>query len=85
MIGEAGKLISHSFRLFGNILGGAIIYVVVTALIKHMVLPPAMHLFFGIFVGLIQAFVFTLLALTYISILASHTEDEAEGGEAHGH
>ncbi len=80
LIGEIGKVVSHSFRLFGNILGGAIIYVVVTALIKHMVLPPFMHLFFGLFVGIIQAFVFTLLALTYISILASHTEEEAVAG-----
>jgi len=84
LIGEIGKVVSHSFRLFGNILGGAIIYVVVTALIRHMVLPPFLHLFFGVFVGVIQAFVFTLLALTYISILAAHSDEEGEEG-AHGH
>ncbi len=76
LIGEIGKLVSHSFRLFGNILGGAIIYVVVTALIRHMIIPPALHLFFGIFVGVIQAFVFSLLALTYISILAGGEGEE---------
>ena len=80
VIGECGKLISHSFRLFGNILGGVIIYVVVTYLIRHIILPPLLHLFFGIAVGSIQAFVFTLLALTYIAILtASHDEEEAHG------
>jgi F-type H+-transporting ATPase subunit a len=76
LIGEVGKVVSHSFRLFGNILGGAIIYIVVTALIRHMVLPPFLHLFFGIFIGVIQAFVFTLLALTYISIQAAHSGEE---------
>jgi len=75
VIGEMGKVISHSFRLFGNILGGAIIYVVVTALIRHAVIPPLLHLFFGIFIGVIQAFVFSLLALTYISILAVSEEE----------
>jgi F-type H+-transporting ATPase subunit a len=76
VIGELGKVVSHSFRLFGNILGGAIIYVVVTALIHHWVLPPALHLFFGIFVGAIQAFVFTLLAMTYASIQVGASEEE---------
>ena len=66
VIGELSKVVSISFRLFGNIMGGAIIVVVVSSLVKYIVLPVGLNFFFGIFVGTIQAFVFTMLALTYI-------------------
>ena len=68
VIGELSKVISISFRLFGNILGGAIIIAVVTSLIKGLLLPPGLLCFFGLFVGTIQAFVFTMLTLVYISV-----------------
>jgi len=68
MVGELSKAVSISFRLFGNILGGAIIMLVVSSLVKFVVLPIGLNLFFGIFVGTIQAFVFTMLALTYIGV-----------------
>ncbi|HSM75007.1 MAG TPA: F0F1 ATP synthase subunit A [Desulfobacterales bacterium] len=68
VIGELAKIISISFRLFGNIMGGAIIILVVSYLCYSLVLPPFLVAFFGIFVGTIQAFVFTMLTLVYISI-----------------
>lgn len=68
VIGEISKVISISFRLFGNIMGGAIIILVVSHLVYSLVLPPALSLFFGLFVGTIQAFVFTMLTLVYISV-----------------
>ena len=66
LIGELSKVISISFRLFGNILGGAIITVVVSSLVNYIYLPIGLSGFFGIFVGIIQAFVFTMLSLTYL-------------------
>lgn len=85
IIGELGKLVSHSFRLFGNIFAGAIIFAltgpVIIKTFKAIGLPvysaaPAIlgaylvaQAFFGLFVGTVQALVFSLLALTYISIL----------------
>ncbi len=66
IIGELSKVVSISFRLFGNILGGAIIILVVSSLVSYVVFPVGLNLFFGMFVGTIQAFVFTMLALTYI-------------------
>ena len=66
MVGELSKAVSISFRLFGNILGGSIIILVVSSLVKFIILPVGLSLFFGMFVGTIQAFVFTMLALTYI-------------------
>jgi len=68
IIGELAKVVSISFRLYGNILGGAIIILVVSHLIYSVLLPPFLNCFFGLFVGTIQAFVFTMLTLVYISV-----------------
>lgn len=68
LIGELAKVVSISFRLFGNIMGGSIIIMVVSYLCFSLVLPPFLNAFFGLFVGAIQAFVFTMLTLVYISI-----------------
>jgi len=68
LIGEVAKIVSISFRLFGNIMGGSIIILVVSYLTYNVLLPPFLNAFFGLFVGAIQAFVFTMLTLVYISV-----------------
>lgn len=68
LIGELAKVISISFRLFGNIMGGSIIILVVSHLTYSVLLPPFLNAFFGFFVGTIQAFVFTMLTIVYISV-----------------
>ena len=68
LIGELAKIVSISFRLFGNIMGGSIIILVVSYLTYSLVLPPFLYAFFGLFVGTIQAFVFTMLTVVYISV-----------------
>jgi F-type H+-transporting ATPase subunit a len=70
LIGEVAKIVSISFRLFGNIMGGAIIILVVSYLTYNILLPPFLNAFFGLFVGAIQAFVFTMLTIVYISTQA---------------
>jgi len=70
LIGEIAKIVSISFRLFGNIMGGAIIILVVSYLTWSIVFPPFLNAFFGLFVGAIQAFVFTMLTVVYISVQA---------------
>lgn len=67
IIGELAKPLSHSFRLFGNIFGGIALVYIVSNLIP-VFMPLLLNFFFGLFVGLIQAFVFTLLAVAYINI-----------------
>jgi F-type H+-transporting ATPase subunit a len=79
VVGKMAEVISISFRLFGNIFGGVVIMIVVGGLVHHLFLPVPMLGFFGIFVGTIQAFVFTMLALTYISL--GIAEEEEETGE----
>lgn len=76
---EASKVLSHSFRLFGNIFAGGIIISVIPLILvqifKFFAVPlgilamPAINGFFILFIGGIQAFVFSLLALAYISVL----------------
>ena len=68
VIGELAKVVSISFRLFGNIMGGSIIIMVVSYLSYNLILPPLLNAFFGLFVGTIQAFVFTMLTVVYISV-----------------
>lgn len=68
VIGELAKVVSISFRLFGNIMGGSIIVLVVSYLTYSILLPPFLNAFFVFFIGAIQAFVFTMLTLVYISV-----------------
>ena len=68
VVGELAKVISISFRLFGNVMGGSIIIIVVSHLVYGLLLPPFLYAFFGLFVGTVQAFVFTMLTLVYISV-----------------
>jgi len=68
IVGELAKVVSISFRLFGNIFGGAIIALVVTSLTKAVLVPIGLNLFFTMFAGTIQAFVFIMLSITYLSL-----------------
>jgi len=70
LVGELAKPVSHSFRLFGNLMGGAIMLLVISNLIPLWVFPLHVFLnfFYLLFVGGIQAMVFTLLATAYISM-----------------
>ncbi|HOK41165.1 MAG TPA: F0F1 ATP synthase subunit A [bacterium] len=68
IVGEISKVISHSFRLFGNIKGGGIILAVVFYLVGYVTLPAVLPLYFGLFAGTVQAFVFSSLALVYLAV-----------------
>jgi F-type H+-transporting ATPase subunit a len=71
VVGKFAEVVSISFRLFGNIFGGAVIIAVVSGLLHYIIMPIGLYGFFGVFVGTVQAFVFTMLALTYISMGAA--------------
>ena len=62
---ELARTMSLTFRLFGNILGEEIV-IAVLFLILPVLIPVPMMLF-SIFTSVIQAYVFTLLAVVYIS------------------
>ncbi len=85
IMGKFSSLISISFRLFGNILGGEKIshiwfeFAANNALLNILNFSGiglVIQLFFGIFEGVIQAFVFAMLSLTYLSLALAHEEDD---------
>ena len=68
IVDQVSRILSMSFRLFGNIMGGAVIIMVLGHLLKQIIVPVPLSLFFGLFVGSVQAFVFTMLTLTYVAV-----------------
>jgi F-type H+-transporting ATPase subunit a len=74
LISEMGKILSFTFRLFGNIFAGEIVLLVMSFLFLAMPLP-----FYGleVFVGVIQGFVFCVLTLAFMTIATtSHAHEE---------
>ncbi|EKD86387.1 MAG: hypothetical protein ACD_37C00314G0001, partial [uncultured bacterium] len=65
LISEFSKVISFSFRLFGNIFAGEVLLAVIAFLIP--VIAPIPFLGMEIFVGFIQALVFSMLTAVFIN------------------
>jgi len=78
LISEFAKIISFSFRLFGNIFAGEVLLGVLAFIIPYLVPIP----FYGLelFVGLMQAFVFAMLTLVFMSMA---TVGHGSGSEEH--
>ncbi|HLE48765.1 MAG TPA: F0F1 ATP synthase subunit A [Patescibacteria group bacterium] len=66
LISEISKVLSFSFRLFGNVFAGEVLLLVMTFLIPLVV--PVPFLILEIFVGFIQALVFTMLTTIFIVV-----------------
>lgn len=69
IISEIATPVSLSFRLFGNILGGYIIMSMVYNLFPTILkigLPGVLHIYFDVFSGALQAFIFVILSMTFI-------------------
>lgn len=79
LIGNLARLISLSFRLFGNIFAGEVLLLVIGAFVPYI--APLPFIAFEIFVGLLQSAIFALLTLAFIKIAI----DEPHGSEAHAH
>lgn len=68
IIGELAKPVSHSMRLFGNMVGGGIIMTVIMTFIPWII-PVPLIFWFDVFAGVLQAFIFTMLTIVYIAVL----------------
>ncbi len=77
IVSEMAKILSLSLRLFGNIFAGEVLISVMSALVAALVPTPFMLL--ELLVGLIQASVFAMLTLVYMTVASSapHGADEA--------
>ena len=72
-IGEIAKIASLSFRLFGNIFAGEVLLASMMAIFAYIL--PLPFMFLEIIVGLIQALIFAILTLVYMTIA---TQDHSE-------
>jgi F-type H+-transporting ATPase subunit a len=92
VISELSRIISLSFRLFGNVFAGEVLLALMVAManaIKLVLIPlllPVIFLFLETLFGFIQALVFALLTLIYIALAAAgHGDGEHEHEHEHGH
>ncbi len=65
-VSEFARIISFSFRLFGNIFAGQVLITVATYFVPYVLPAPVM--IFEMFVGVVQAAIFTLLTLFFIKL-----------------
>jgi F-type H+-transporting ATPase subunit a len=77
LVSEFVKIVSFSFRLFGNIFAGEVLLTIVAFLVPYVV--PLPFLFLEVFVGFIQALIFSMLTLVFLgmSTVAHEAHEEA--------
>lgn len=77
LISECAKIISFSFRLFGNVFAGEVLLTVMAFLVPYIATIPFMGM--ELFVGFIQAFIFGMLTLVFVSMaIIDEHENETE-------
>lgn len=81
IISEVAKMVSLSLRLFGNVFAGEVLLTVLAGIIAYVVPLPFLGL--ELLVGLIQATVFSLLVLTYITVATMPVHAHAEASDKH--
>ena len=86
VISHLARPVALALRLFGNILAGEILLIVMGSLVP--ILVPAFFLGFEMFVGIVQALIFALLTLAFLSMstaheAAHHLAEEAGEGATH--
>jgi len=69
-ISEIAKMISFSFRLFGNVFAGEVLLIIMAFLVPYVVPVPFLGL--ELFVGFIQALVFAMLTTVFIGLATAH-------------
>ncbi len=77
LVSELSRFVSFSFRLFGNIFAGEVLLAVVAFFVPYALPVPLMA--FEVFVGFIQAVVFSMLTLFFIKMAVT----DAHAAEAH--
>ncbi len=72
MISEISRIVSFSFRLFGNVFAGEVLLIIIVFLLPYV--APIPFLMMELFVGAIQAFIFSMLTLVFLSPNITATE-----------
>jgi len=74
IISEITKVVSLSFRLFGNIFAGGVVLGIISGIFALII--PLPFLFLEIMVGFVQALIFAMLTMVFMSILITPTHSE---------
>lgn len=81
IVSEVAKVVSLSLRLFGNIFAGEVLLTVMLGLLAYFL--PIPFMFLELLVGVIQATVFAMLTLAYLTVATeSHGHEEEEHAQA---
>ena len=83
IISEVGRVISFTFRLFGNIFAGEVVLFISMFLVAFIV--PSVFFGLEVFVGFIQAFVFAMLTLVFAGAAVAGHDDHDEESEEGAH
>lgn len=75
IIGEFAKILSFSFRLFGNVFAGEVLLLVMLSLVPYLV--PLPFLLLEVFVGVVQAGIFALLTIVFLKMAVTGHGEEA--------
>lgn len=69
IIGDLAVPISLSLRLFANVLSGTVMMALIYGLLSKVAIiwPAVLHVYFDLFSGAIQTYVFCMLTMTYVS------------------
>lgn len=90
LVGEIARPVSMAFRPFGNIMGGTLIMTLFYQLMAYIselihgvgipflqfIIPIPLHMYFDIFDGLIQAFIFIMLTMVFIGNSVEFKEEK---------
>ena len=75
LIGEFAKILSFSFRLFGNVFAGEVLLTVMLSLVPYLI--PLPFLILEVFVSVVQAAVFSLLTIVFLKMAVTGHEEGA--------
>ncbi len=77
LLSEFARIISFTFRLFGNVFAGEVLLAIMALLVPYLVPLPFMGL--EVFTGFIQAFIFGMLTLVFVALAITPHEGEEAG------
>jgi F-type H+-transporting ATPase subunit a len=81
LVSEAAKMVSLALRLFGNIFAGEVLIHVLSSIFAYVLPTPFMAL--ELIVGVVQALVFSMLTLVYLTLATDPPHDDHDDAEHH--
>lgn len=91
VIAELSRIISLSFRLFGNVFAGEVLIAVMVGIaaatwfLVATLAVPTVFLYLEVLFGFVQALVFSLLVLIYLALATAGGHGDHGAEESHGH